>query len=143
MLIFCTLKYCISIYTGTALCFIFMCWREVERNVQIVHWVCSQAINFINVLQIVLKNGKNDGKMLCRESIVVSRIKYRKVKWKIFNIQYVLLYYRVKKSESTWIKKHPHFFQADSNLNQRISMIRSSKTYLTFRSLVSIYLFII
>ncbi len=53
----------------------------MERN---VHGVCNgvtmQAINFFTVLQIFLKNGKNDGKMLCRESIVVSRIKYRKVK---------------------------------------------------------------
>jgi hypothetical protein len=30
MPILCTVKYCISIYT--ALCFIFMCWREMEWN---------------------------------------------------------------------------------------------------------------
>jgi hypothetical protein len=65
-----------------------------------VREVCNKPINFISVLQIVVKKVKNDGKMLYRESVVVSRINYSEVKHS-FNIQYVFIYYRVKKSEST------------------------------------------
>ncbi len=44
--------------------FYFYAGEMVERNVR---EVCNKPINFINVLQTVLKNVKTDGKMLYRE----------------------------------------------------------------------------
>ncbi len=74
--------------------FYFHVLERGERNVREVRNF-FKPINFINVLQIVLKNVKNDGNVLYREGIVVSRINYSKIKQN-FNIQYVLIYYTLE-----------------------------------------------